>query len=392
MPLWKQALMIAAIAALACVMAAAFLPAAHPLLARIGVLAPLDRLGLVAPPPEADADPARGTRPGTGGPGAGGPVTVIAAEAAPQVMRDVVTAIGTARGIRSVILVPEVSGRVLVLNVASGDYVKAGTVIAELDSEAAGIAVDRAALLVSDAQTTRDRLTRLKTTGTTTDLQVQEAELAVKTSELALREARFDLVKHRIIAPIAGWVGILGVEVGNQVSPIVEITRIEDRSSLLVDFRVPERVVSRLALGDMISAQPLADPGSVLPGTISALDNRVDEKSRSLLVQAAIGNADDRLRAGMAFLISLGFTGESHPAVDPLSIQWGAEGAFVWAVRDGRATRLPIRILQRNSDVVLVDATLLPGDLVVTEGVQSLRPGSEVQVAPTAPDTTAPKT
>ena len=48
----------------------------------------------------------------------------------------------------------------------------------------------------------------------------------------------------------------------------------------------------------------------------------------------------------------------------------------------GKALRLPIRILQRNADAVLVEVALEPGDLVVTEGVQSLRPGAEVQVQP----------
>ena len=93
----------------------------------------------------------------------------------------------------------------------------------------------------------------------------------------------------------------------------------------------------------------------------------------------------------MALRMSLAFTGESHPAVDPLSIQWGADGAFVWAVRDGKALRLPIRILQRNSDAVLVEGDFQSGDLVVTEGVQALRPGSEVQLAPQDGATPAPK-
>jgi RND family efflux transporter MFP subunit len=154
---------------------------------------------------------------------------------------------------------------------------------------------------------------------------------------------------------------------------------------------VPERIVSRLAPGDPVSAAPLADPAQDLTGKISALDNRVDETSRTLLVQAAIANGDDRLRPGMALRISLAFTGASHPAVDPLAIQWGADGAYVWAVRDGKALRLPVRILQRNSDAVLVEGGFQPGDLVVTEGVQTLRAGAEVQIAPQAPAAGAQK-
>lgn len=386
MSLWKQALVTLALLVVATLGAAAFLPATHPMLARIGLLGPLDRLGLVA---EAAA-------PGAAPPGAGtgrgaGAALVVADPARSKVLTDTVTAIGTARGARSVVLAPEVAGRIVSINVASGDFVKAGATIMELDNEAARIAVDRAGLVVRDAQATLDRVARLKATGASTDLQMQEAELALKTAELELREARFDLSRHKILVPITGWVGILTVEIGNPVAANEEITRIEDRSSLLVDFRVPERIVSRLAVGDPVSASPLADPGTVLAGQISALDNRVDEASRTLQVQAAIDNKDDAMRPGMAFLISLRFTGGAHPAVDPLSIQWGSDGSFVWLVRDGKARRAPVRILQRNSDLVLVDGDFAPGDLVVSEGVQSLRPGGAVTVVNPGANAAAPK-
>jgi len=390
MSLWKQLVLILGLVAAATVLSARFLPASHPFLQRTGLLAPLDRLGLVAQPPEDDAAPAKGGRPGAGGAG-GGPATVIALEATPQVMRDIVTAIGTARAARSVVLTPQMAGKISTLAVASGDYVTTGSLIAELDSEAARIALDRAAFLVADAQATLDRLARLQRSGSTTETLVQEAELALQTARLEQRDAEFVLSQHRILAPIDGWVGILAAEVGNQVDPGTELTRIEDRSSLLVEFRVPERIVSRIRAGDPVSATPLADPALELSGTISALDNRVDETSRTLLVQAAIANGEDRLRPGMALRMSLAFTGDSHPAVDPLAIQWGADGAFVWAARDGKALRLPIRILQRNSDAVLVEGDFQPDDLVVTEGVQALRPGSEVQLAPQDGAAPAPK-
>ncbi len=390
MSLWKQLVLILGLVAAATVLSARFLPASHPFLQRIGVLAPLDRLGLAAQPPEADAAPAKGGRPGAGGAG-GGPAMVIALEATPQAMRDVVTSIGTARAARSVTLTPEVAGRIRSVAVASGDYVTQGSLIAELDSQAARIALDRAGFIVADARATMDRLTRLQQSGSTTETLVQEAELALQTARIELRDAEFVLSQHRILAPIDGWVGILAAEVGKQVDPGTELTRIEDRSSLLVEFRVPERIVGRIAAGDPVSAAPLADPSLKLAGTIRALDNRVDETSRTLLVQAAIANGEDRLRPGMALRITLTFTGEDHPAVDPLSIQWGADGAFVWTVRDGKALRLPVRILQRNSDAVLVDGDFQPGDLVVTEGVQALRPGAEVQLAPQDGATPAPK-
>lgn len=373
MSLLKQAIASVVLIGAVLVLSALFLPATHPMLERIGVLERLDRMGLVGGA-EAGSPEARG------GGFAGGPAMVVAQEAAMEVQRDTVTAIGTARGARSVVVAPEVAGRVVSVLVTSGDFVRAGQTLIELDSEAARIALERAELVVRDAEATRTRVERLRGTGSATDLQMQEAELALQTARLQSREAEFDLARHRLTAPIDGWVGILSVEVGNQVAANEEIARIEDRSGLIVDFRVPERVVSRLRVGDPVSASPLADPAAVLTGTLTALDNRVDEASRTLQVQAAIENPDDAMRPGMAFLMALDFTGERYPTVDPLAIQWGTEGAFVWAVRAGKAERLAVRILQRTSDKVLVTGAFEPGDLIVTEGVQGLRPGREVEV------------
>ena len=100
---------------------ALLLPATHPLLAKIGLLGPLDRMGLVA---EAAA-PEAGAAAGGGARGAGAAL-IVADEARSEVLTDTVTAIGTARGARSVVLAPEVAGRIVAINVASGDFVKAG--------------------------------------------------------------------------------------------------------------------------------------------------------------------------------------------------------------------------------------------------------------------------
>lgn len=377
MAIWKQVLLTALLAVVGAVVWAVYVPTAQPMLDRVGLLQPMRDLGLIADAAEApDAGPpGAGNRSGRG-------VQVVAAPAREVVLNDVIAAIGSSRGTRSVTLQAEVAGQVMAIRAAPGDVVQAGQLVAELDSEAARIALDRAGLIRSDAQATSARVGALQARGAATDLQVQDAELALKTAELQYRQAEFELSRHRITAPIGGTIGLLGVEVGDRVSGGDSITSIEDQSSLIVDFRVPERIVSRLAPGLAVQVVPLAEPGRTLQGSIVALDNRVDEASRTLMVQAGIPNTDNRLRAGMSFSITLTFAGEAHPAVDPLAIQWGSAGSFVWVVREGKALQLPAAIVQRNADTVLIAADLLPGDQVVTEGVQALRPGAEVQVAP----------
>ena len=61
---------------------------------------------------------------------------------------------------------------------------------------------------------------------------------------------------------------------------------------------------------------------------------------------------------------------------------WGTDGAFIWAVKDGKVERVPVRIIQRNTETVLVDAPIVSGDMIVTEGVQSVRPGQRGRASP----------
>ena len=369
-----QIVVVALIAVVAIPMSARLVPGTRPWLDRIGLLQPLTAAGIVSEQAMGDAGTSWTIN------SAGSSVAVIAGDVKRMTLRDVITAIGSGRGVQAVDLSFEVTGRLDAILVAPGDMVAVGDVIAELDAGAARLAVDRARLVLEDRQKTVDRLGQLVQSGATTALQRQEADLALQTAKLELQSAERDLSDHKLLAPVAGYVGLVEPQVGDLVSSATKITRIEDRSSLIVDFRVPERVAALVAVGDPVEATAISTPGEVIEGRIVAVDNRVDEGSRTLRVQATIGNADDRLRAGMAFQINLVFTGADYPSVDPLAIQWGAEGAFVWVVRAGRAERVPIIILQRTAEAVLIEAAFEPADLVVTEGVQALRPGVEVTV------------
>ncbi len=307
---------------------------------------------------------------------------MIAAPVEVRPIGDRLTAIGDAAAARSVVLVPQVSGPLAEIAVQPGSYVDEGSIVARIENSAEIIALDRAQLVLSDAEATVARLSALA--GAATEVQRRNAELDLRTAELNLRAAQLELSRRIITAPISGWVGLIEVSAGDQVGPSTSLLRIDDRSEVVVQFRIPERFAARLRPGDSVAALPLSLPDVALTGTVRALDSRVDEASRTLRVEATVPNEDDRLRPGMAFRIELAFAGEMRTAVDPLAIQWGSGGAFVWVVREGRATRVPVRILQRDADAVLVAAELEPGEMVIIEGVQSLRPGAEVTIQATA--------
>jgi RND family efflux transporter MFP subunit len=189
------------------------------------------------------------------------------------------------------------------------------------------------------------------------------------------------LQRRSIVAPIAGTVGILPISAGNYVTSQSAIATLDDRSSILVDFLVPERFAAAVKVGAQLLAMPIANPNNAYTGTVSAIDNHIDEASRTLLVKAKIANPADSLRAGMSFQITMRFPGETYPAVSPLAILWGSDGAYVWQVKDGKAKRVAVRIIQRNTETVLIDAPIEDGDMVVTEGTQSVSEGGEVRIA-----------
>lgn len=306
---------------------------------------------------------------------------VVTAPVAMATVNDRLKAIGTGRAKATVTVNPYTSGRLIEFAVQSGAHIEKGQVLARLDSDTETIAVDKARIGVQDASSKLERVKALKATNTATAVAVTDAEVTLDTARLQLREAELALERRSIVAPISGTVGILPIEAGNYVTSQSAVATIDDRSSILVDFWVPERFAAAIKVGAPLTASPIANPKDLFQGSVSAVDNRVDEKSRTLWVQGLIENPGDSLRAGMAFDVAMKFPGDNYPAVSPLAIQWGTDGAYVWAVVDGRTKRVPVRIIQRNSETVLIDAPVASGDAVVTEGVQSVSEGGEVRLA-----------
>jgi RND family efflux transporter MFP subunit len=312
---------------------------------------------------------------------AGRQVTVVAQPVKTATINDRLQAIGTGRAKATVTVNPYSSGRLMEFLVKSGARVEAGQVIARLDSEVEKIALDRAIAGRDDAKAKVERFKALRASNAATAVQLSDAELELRNDELSVHDAQVTLDRRSVVSPIAGVVGILPIEAGNYVTNTSAIATVDDRSSILVDFWVPERFAAAVKIGNELTATLLASPKDVFKGTVSAIDNRIDEKSRTLWVQATIDNPADSLRAGMSFQITMKFPGDTYPAVSPLAIQWGADGAFIWTVKDGKAARVPVRVVQRNTDDVLIDAEIADGDMVVTEGVQSVRDGGAVRIA-----------
>lgn len=389
---FKQMLLSLVVLALAFAGWSRFDPGARATLEGLGV----PQLAFLTPQPAAPegggeaGQSARGGNAGQGGQGGGGggrgpgrgdrEVLVTVAKSDEGIVNDRLTAIGTGQAVRSVSVRTFDSGQITSIPVSPGVRVEAGDVLLQLDADDAELAVTRARIALAEAESRAGRLASLAQNAAASSVEVETARSAVDAARVAVSQAELDLRRRTVTAPISGYLGLLSVNEGDFITTQSEIATIDDRSQILVEFFAPERFASMMEVGRPVEAVSIARPGEVFEGRIFAVDNRVDEQSRTLRVRARIENPDDRLRAGMSFEVTVRFSGETWPAVDPLAVQWDSEGAYVWLVAEGKAVRQSVAIVQRNSDRVLVKGDVPPGSLVITEGVQNVRRGAAVRI------------
>ncbi|GMB80711.1 efflux RND transporter periplasmic adaptor subunit [Shinella zoogloeoides] len=375
MRVWKQLLISLGVIAAGVLLWGRFVPGANSMLEAAGLPG-----GLVAAIAPAGDGKAEGEKQGGGRRGFGGGPTLVATKpVAMAVVNDRLNAIGDGEAIRTVTVTPYSTGNLTEVLVESGERVEQGQVIARLDSDEEKIAAEQARVARDSAEQKLKRIQNLRSSTSLADLQ--DAETALKAAELALRNAELTLRRRDITAPYGGVVGIISVNPGDYVTTASAIARIDDRSEILVDYWVPERFATSVRVGGDVTATAVARPGETFTGKIQAIDNRIEQESRTLRVRARIANPEDVLRAGMSFQVNMRFEGDFYPSVDPLAIQWSADGSYIWKLKGDTVERVPVHIVQRNPDKVLVKAALAEGDAVVTEGVQTLRPGGAVRTA-----------
>ncbi len=407
MPLWKQVLLVLVFAVGGIVAWGAYDPSARATLIGLGVpqavvpawafLAEHEatagqdgataKAGAGAGAKAAGGGQARGGQ--GGGRGPSGPVKVVAAPAAMQKTNDRVTAIGTAQADKSVVVFPRSTGMIEEIAFKSGETVAAGAVLARLDDDAEAIALEKAKLALADAEKKAERYRTLAGSRAIAQVDRDTAVSELAAAQLAVRDAALALDRRKILAPFSGVVGLTSVDVGAMVSATTEIATIDDRATLKLEFRVPEGFASKVALGQEVDAETPARPGEIFKGVVDAVGSRIEEDSRTLVVQARLDNTEDRLRPGMSFKVTLRFPGDDQIAVPALSVQWDRDGSYVWRVKEDSVERVAVTIVERSADSILVSGGLAAGDRVVVEGVQRLRNGAKIALADAAPDAQA---
>ena len=305
-------------------------------------------------------------------------VPVVAEAVKLDKKRTKIEAVGTARALRSVDVFAEAAGEVVQINFQPGDAVEAGDVLLALDARDESLALELAELRLGEARRQFERYEAANASAerTVPESTVDAARTAVESARVERDIAELALERRSVTATFDGFVGITDVDVGDRIDTTTLITTLDDRSSLLVSFNVPEGYVRNIELGQPVALEVWSGDPLEAFGRVVDLGSRIDPVSRAFVARAQVANSADQLRPGMSFRVRLDLDDGAFPAVPELAVQWGADGAYVWTVDDeDRATRVPVRLVQRGDGRVLVDAPLDTTDRVVAEGVQSMREG-----------------
>ncbi len=307
-----------------------------------------------------------------------------------EVMRlaDDAQAVGSLRSRRSVIVRPEVSGRVTQLNFRDGQRVQRGQLLVQLDDQLPRAQVQQARAELSIARANHNRNQELVAQNFISQRQVDEsaANLQVSQAKLALAEAT--AARLRIVAPFDGIAGIRSVNVGDYLKDGADIVNLEDLDALYVDFRMPERYQTKVKVGQTAYVQTDALPGRRWEAVIQAIDPLVDANGRSIGIRGCIDNRQLALRPGMFARITAVFGERPDAKVVPEeAIVPQGDRQFVFRLVEGpdhdskTAQRVEVKTGIRQPGRVEITEGLRTGDVIVTAGHQRIqRDGMVVRV------------
>ena len=342
-------------------------------------------------PKEASGEPVARDTAVPAGAAASGPArapTVEVARVETQRISDDAQAVGSLRSRQSVILRPEVSGRVTQLNFRDADRVRRGQLLVQLDDQLPRAQVQQAEAELSIARANHKRNEELVEEKFIAQRAVDESAANLQVAEAKLALARATLARLKIVAPFDGIAGIRNISVGDYLKDGADIVNIEDLDAMFVDFRLPERYQAKVRPGQVALVDFDALPGRRFSALIQAVDPLLDANGRSVGVRGCIDNRQLELRPGMFARVTPVFGVRDEARIIPEeAIVPQAGRQFVYRLVPGPdaatriAQRVEVKVGIRQPGKVEITEGLNAGDLVVTAGQQRIKEdGTRVQV------------
>lgn len=304
---------------------------------------------------------------------------------------------GSVVSLNSVEVRPQVSNVVTRVHVKEGDTVRAGQLLFSLDARA-----DRANLEKARAQMLKDQATLAdferqlrrsqellaqnfiaRSATETVQAQVESQRAAVAAGRAAIQAAEVALGYDEIRSPVAGRTGAIPVFVGTLVQPATTLVTVTQLDPIAVSFPVPEG-----SLQDLLAAARSRAPVQAtvtgrpapLAGVLSFVDNTVDPQVGTVRAKAEFSNRDSALWPGQFVSTSVTVRVLKDAVVVPIaSLITSPNGRVVYVVKDDAVQPRKVELAYATQDLAVVKG-LEPGERVVLEGKQNLRPGGKVRI------------
>lgn len=280
---------------------------------------------------------------------------------------------------RSVIISPEVTGRIVKIAVQSGQSVAKGETLIALDAgkQQAELAEQSASL--RDENRKLSDMRKLVARGAVTQSELEGQEATVAQVQARLDAARYELSLRTLQAPFAGTVSLIDLSEGALVNSGDTLLHLDELDKLRLDLAVPERYLSLLRPGMAVTATSTAWPDQQFNGTLTTLDSRVSNDTQNIKARVMIPNGNGQLRPGMLLNVELSLPSRQLTIIPAQSVEYAGEQRFVYRLEaDGRVKRVPVVLGETEGETVWVTEGLKVGDRIVVEGLVNLRDGAKV--------------
>ena len=329
------------------------------------------------------------------------PVTVTAMKAEFNTWQPQINAVGSLRAERGVDVASEIDGIVRSLHFKSGEEVKAGQVLVQLNADADIALLHSLQAAAELARTTyeRDKAQYAARAISQATLDAAAADLKSKSAQVAGQKALVD--KKIIVAPFAGRLGISTVNPGQYLNPGDKIVTLQSLDPIFVDFYLPQQQLSSVALDQAVVVASDSYPGQTFTGKISAISPLVDPNTRNVQIEATVANPKHLLLPGMfASLYVEAGAAQRYLTLPQTAVTFNPYGESLYIVEPGGKGADGKSMLIARQSFVTVGATrgdqiavlqgIKEGDLIVTSGQLKLRNGSPVIINNTVPPSNEP--
>lgn len=314
------------------------------------------------------------------------PVHVEAAAVKVADLKQELPAVGGLSSPQETVIAPQISGRIVSLDIAQGKVLQRGQILARLDDAIQKAALAAAEATLTNARDVYERDSQVVKTGGVSEQQLQSDKTAVRQAEAKVRQAQVNLQYTTIRAPFTGALGLRQVSLGAYLKAGDAIVRIRQMDPLYLDFEIPQQAVGRISLGQKANFV-VPGIGSEFEGTVTTIDPALNADSRNVHVQATVPNPKLLLKPGMFAQVRLMVGTKSDTLFVPAqAIVPEGEIRYVWIVAAGdKAEQRSVKVGQYRNNWVEIISGLKPADRVVTAGVQKLYPGAKLMVSPYQP-------